>query len=125
MIKRFIYVLICCSLVLAFPFSAFADDPDNSISGDFSDQGTSVEVTQLRISASDTSGLHSVILGLIGDYNPIVKDYTYTTTSYNGQVTTNHSIDIQPDWSWICTCAIFLIIVFCIFRLIGGLFSSR
>lgn len=125
--KRVYYVLICFILVLSFPLCAFADDPDNNQTGSVSDQGTqtSVEIQQLRISANDTSGLHSIILSLIGDYNPIVKDYTYTTTSYNGTVTTNHSIDIQPDWSWICTCAIFLIVLFCVFRLVGGLFSPR
>lgn len=73
----------------------------------------------MRISASDTSGLHSILLTLIGDYNPIVKDYTYTSSSGY----TSHQIDIQPDWSWIMTAALFIVVIFCLFRFVGGLFS--
>lgn len=74
---------------------------------------TRVEV--LRISANDTTGLHSVVLSLIGDYNPIVKDYTYQST----QGYLNHSIDIQPDWSWIASAFVFVIVLYSVFRIIG------
>lgn len=70
---------------------------------------------QLRISASDTSGLHAILLSLIGDYNPIVKDYTYQSS--NGYA--NHSIEIQPDWSWILSCALFIVVIFSVFHLFG------
>lgn len=73
----------------------------------------------MRVSASDTSGLHAILLTLIGDYNPIVKDYTYTSNSGY----TSHQIDIQPDWSWIMTAALFIVVIFCVFRFVGGLFS--
>lgn len=73
------------------------------------------KVSVLRISASDTTGLHAVMLGLIGDYNPIVKDYTYQST----QGYTNHSIDIQPDWSWIATAFVFVVVLYSVFRIIG------
>lgn len=76
----------------------------------------SVEV--LSVSASSTSGLHSVVLSLIGDYNPIVKDVTYSQGSY-----TSHHIEVVPDWSWIASAAIFIIVLFCVFRLVGGLIS--
>lgn len=80
-----------------------------------------VKTESLRISSSDTSGFHAVILGLIGDYNPIVKDYVYQST----QGYSSHSIEITPDWSWIASAAIFLCIIFCLFRLIGGIFSWK
>lgn len=72
---------------------------------------------QLRLSANDTSGLHAVLLSLIGDYNPIVKDYTYT--SGNGYI--NHSIEITPDWSWIMTAGLFIVVIFSVFRIFGGI----
>ena len=109
------YVLLftlLCSCVFAFA----SDDR-----GDPVPDPTEVHTEVLRISASDTSGFHAVVLGLLGDYNPIVKDYTYTST----QGYTSHSIDIQPDWSWICSAAIFALIIFCLFRLIGGIFSWK
>lgn len=76
---------------------------------------SNTEIEVLKISANQTSGLHSVLLSLIGDYNPIVKDYTYQSS--NGY--TSHSIDIQPDWSWIMTAILFIIIIYCVFRLFG------
>lgn len=126
MIKRilsYVFVFLTC-----FSFSvscAFATS-----GGDLSDlpatedgSGTIVsentEVSVLKISANDTTGLHSILLRLIGDYNPIVKDYTYQST--NGY--TSHSIDIQPDWSWIMTCGLFIVVIFCTFRFVGGLFN--
>lgn len=72
-------------------------------------------ITQLRLSSNDTSGLHSILLSLIGDYNPIAKDYTYQSS--NGYI--SHSIDIQPDYSWIASALIFAILLYCSFRLLG------
>lgn len=89
----------------------YIDDTNNMISANS-------EV--LRITASDTSGFHSVILSLLGDYNPIVTDYEYRN---NNNTYTSHSIEIEPDWSWIASAAIFAIVIFCVFRFIGGLFS--
>lgn len=77
----------------------------------------STTLQQLRLSANDTTGLHAVLLSLIGDYNPIVKDYTYT--SNNGYV--NHSIEITPDWSWIMTAGLFIVVIFSVFRIFGGI----
>lgn len=116
-------IYVCVFVLLAFNvFStsvAFADD-DIPVVQD-TPVVTNTEVTQLRISANQTTGLHSVMLQLIGDYNPIVKDYTYTSS--NGY--TSHSIDIQPDWSWIASCAVFIVVLYSVFRLIGGIFSNR
>lgn len=120
------YVLVL-ALSLCFCFSfAFADSDGSEERSDSSPVRVeqNAEISVVRVSASDTSGLHSIILSLLGDYNPIVKDYTYTTTSYNGSVTTNHSIEITPDWSWIMTAALFIVVVLCTFKFIGGIFSK-
>lgn len=115
LIKVTSYVVLI-SLLLC-PVFAYADDDSSSDIPPVEE--VSVEV--LRISASQTSGFHAVILGLIGDYNPIVKDYTYQST----QGYTSHSIDIQPDWSWIASAFILALIIFCLFRFIGGVFSWK
>lgn len=119
--NKLIIVSLMLCLVLTFTSFAFADDVEVKATpseGDLIITDTKTEV--LRVSANDTSGLHSVILTLIGDYNPIVKDYTYQST----QGYTSHSIDIQPDWSWIASCFVFVVVLFCVFRLLGGLFSK-
>lgn len=84
------------------------------IQGDLVD----VEKTMLRVSASDTSGFKSVMLSLIGDYETVITDYTYQSGS-SGYY--SHSISIERDWSWICSACIFALVVFCTFRIIGGL----
>jgi len=117
--KKYGIILLSILLLLSFNISiAFADDGGDN-SGGSDTVHTDTEVTILRVSPSDTSGLHALVLTLIGDYNPIVKDYTYITTSYNGSTQTNHSIEIMPDWSWIMTCLLFIVVIYCVFRMFG------
>lgn len=78
----------------------------------------SVEVEQLRISPSDSNGFKAVILTLIGDYEPTVTDYTYQQNNYQYL---SHSINIERDWSWICSCGIFALLLYFTFRSIGGI----
>lgn len=76
----------------------------------------SVNVSSERISASDANGFKAVVLGLLGDYETVITDYTYQSTQ--GYV--SHSIDITPDYSWCCSCGVFALVIFCFFRLVGG-----
>lgn len=78
----------------------------------------SVDVEQLRISPSDTNGFKAVMLQLIGDYEPTVTDYTYQQNNYQYL---SHSINIERDWSWICSCGIFALLLYFTFRTIGGI----
>lgn len=79
-------------------------------------QLVNVETSVEKVSASDTTGFKSVILGLIGDYETVVTDYTYNNGSYQ-----SHTINIERDWSWICSCCIFGVLLWCTFRTIGGI----
>lgn len=78
----------------------------------------SVSVSSERVSASDSNGFKAVMLGLIGDYETVITDYTYRqgTQQYD-----SHSINIERDWSWIFSCCTFMLVVLCVFRLVGGL----
>lgn len=116
-------------LISIFTCSVFADD-----SGDYTIQETpsagvveiipaSTETTVLRVSASDTTGLHSVVLSLIGDYNPIAVTTSYQYPSGN-TYQTRQQVDVTPDWSWIMTCGLFIVVVFSLFRFLGGLVSK-
>lgn len=142
--KKLICILIFIFLLLLGSFSVFADNEelDNTIPNDeyngMSDH--TIEVINnaqqylddskelisyneevLRVSASNTTGFQSIILSLLGDYEPIVKDYEYRN---NNNQYYSHSIEIQPDYSWIASAAIFAIVLFCIFRLIGSVLSG-
>lgn len=75
----------------------------------------------LSVTPNQSNGFKKVILQLIGNYDTVVTDYTYQ--NYNGY--TQHSIDVQPDYSWIASAVIFLAVLYCALRFIGGLFSGR
>lgn len=79
-----------------------------------------VEKTLMRISANDATGFKAVMLSILGDYETVITDYTYQSGS-SGYY--SHSINIERDWSWICSACIFGLVIFCVFRFIGGLFS--
>ena len=98
-------------------------------SSDSSETPTLVEVenieplvdTEVRtISSSNTNGLLSIMLDLIGDYDLVSKTVTYTGTSgyTNVQVTT------ETNYPWLCSCGIFALLLFCCCRFLGGVFSK-
>ena len=72
------------------------------------------------ISPSNTNGLLSIMLDLIGDYDLVSKTVTYTGSSgyTNVQVTT------ETNYPWLCSCGIFALLLFCCCRFLGGVFSK-
>lgn len=66
------------------------------------------------IDPGDASGLKAVILDLIGSYDAIVVEHQYE--NYNGSF--NYVREIQPDYVWLCSCGLFVVVLFCILR--GG-----
>lgn len=93
---------------------------NNLPSGMIEGELVSIEKSIQRVSASDSTGFKAVMLTILGDYETVVTDYEYrnANSQYN-----SHSINIERDWSWICSSAIFGLVVFCFFRFIGGLFA--
>lgn len=111
--------LVTCFIILLLPCLAFADSPSAIQANDITLQ--SVDRSLLRISANDTTGFKSVMLSLLGDYEADVTDYTYTSS--NGY--TSHSIEVTPDYAWLGSCAVFIIVIFCCFRLVGGILCLK
>ena len=73
------------------------------------------------VTPANSNGFKAVLLTLLGNYDPIVYDYTYQT---NNQYY-SHSITIQEDYPWLCGAAIFSIVLYCVFRMIGGIFIGK
>lgn len=69
------------------------------------------------IEPSDTTGLKSALLGVLGSYDPVIVEYQYS--SGNGY--TNYLREVQPDYVWLCSCALLALVIFCLFRLGGAL----
>lgn len=79
---------------------------------------TDVQVMSLNpITPEDTSGLKAVLLDLIGDYDAVVVEYEYQSS--NGY--SNYLREVQPDYVWLCSCGLFAIVIYCLFRLGGAL----
>lgn len=69
------------------------------------------------VTPSDTSGLKAVLLGLLGNYDPVIVEYQYQSSQgYN-----NYLREVQPDYVWLCSFALLALMIFCIFRLGGAL----
>lgn len=69
------------------------------------------------VKPSDTTGLKAVLLSFIGNYDPPVVQYEYTTSSNYKQYVN----EIQPDYVWICSFALIALFIYCLFKLGGAL----
>ena len=69
------------------------------------------------VTPGDTSGVKAVLLSFIGDYDPPVVQYGYTTSNNYKQYVN----EIQPDYVWICSFALIALFIYCLFKLGGGL----
>lgn len=77
-----------------------------------------ISVTSVSpVEPGDTSGLKAALLGVLGNYDPVVIEYQYS--SGNGY--TNYLREVQPDYVWICSFALLALVIFCLFRLGGAL----
>lgn len=83
----------------------------------------SLPVSDLDPEAEEREGLAGVVSGIFGTYMP----RTYTTTTYiEGQAVT--ATEIVPglaglDWPWLAGAALFAIMLFCLFKLLGGIWK--
>lgn len=73
------------------------------------------------ITPNNTNGFKSILLSLFGNYDTIVTEHRYTNS--NGY--TSVSIDIEPDHVWIAACCVFTVVLYCLFRFLGGFFGGR
>jgi hypothetical protein len=78
---------------------------------------TIVATGLVPVTPSDTTGVKAVLLSFIGNYDPPVVQYEYTTSNNYKQYVN----DIQPDYVWICSFALIALFIYCLFKLGGGL----
>lgn len=83
---------------------------------------TDVSVKALNpITPGSTSGLKSSLLGILGNYDAVVVEYQYQ----NNNGTYSYLREVQPDYVWLCSAAILVVVIFCIFRIGGAALSKR
>lgn len=106
-----------------------ADELQNGEKSQFQDTGfdsnniVSVDVVRSSnpISPDDATGLKKLLLQLIGDYDMVTAEYTYTSS--NGY--TNKQVTTEPDYAWMITAALFIVVLWSLFRFVGGLACGR
>lgn len=74
------------------------------------------------ITAGSTTGLKSVLLSILGSYDPIVAEYQYLS---NNSSYYSYLREIQPDYVWLCSAAILSILLYCTWRILGGLICRQ
>lgn len=102
--------------------------PDSEVDNDVSVSPVSIDdpgviITDISLASvspitpSSTSGLKAALLGILGNYDPVIVEYQYS--SGNGY--TNYLREIQPDYVWLCSAALLALVIYCLFKLGGGL----
>lgn len=66
------------------------------------------------INPSDTSGLKKILLEILGPYDNIVTQYRYTQQNNSYYTYVN---DITPDYPWIFSAVLFIVLVVSVFRM--------
>lgn len=81
-----------------------------------------VEVYGLSpVTPSDTTGLKSVLLEFIGEYDPVIVEYEYENN--NGY--SSFLREVQPDYVWLASCAFLALFVLSVFKLGGAVLCRR
>lgn len=94
--------------------------------GDLTDIPVGASIDNITVSSvspiqpSDTSGLKSALLGVLGNYDPVIVEYQYS----DKEGRTNYLRQVQPDYVWLCSCALLALVIYCLFRLGGALISD-
>lgn len=124
----FLLALIClCSV--AFAYDDYEIEPDTQVSElQIIRDKTDLELTDVSIvkavapvTPESSSGLKAALLSFIGDYDPVIVEYQYQSS----QGYTSYLREVQPDYSWMISAAFLLVLVYCIFRLLGVIFCRK
>ena len=120
-------------LMFSLSFFSFADTP-----ADVVDQSviflTSAEVTPdwvledvavlesvAPVTPSASNGFKKVVLSLIGNYDPVIVEYRYQNTSSS---TYGYLRQVEHDYPWLCSCAIFALVLFLAWLFLRTVFSA-
>lgn len=91
--------------------------------GDLTDIPVGASIDNITVTSvspvepSDTSGLKSALLGVLGNYDPVIVEYRYS----DGDGRSRFLREVQPDYVWLCSCALLALVIYCLFRLGGAL----
>ena len=133
-ILNIILILGLCTSIYAEEYEIQTSSEDEIFSSEYievpssnyiNDNDNIVDYNVVRsvnpITPQDTSGLKSALLTVLGSYDAVVVEYQYQSS--NGYY--SYLREVQPDYVWIFSAILLIIIIFCLFRFLGGIFSGR
>lgn len=85
----------------ADPFSNFEDEAIVTFS------------TLDPVTPAKSNGLKAIVLSLLGNYESIVVQYQYS----NNNGTVSYLREVYPDYPWIASAVIFVVVLYCCIRL--------
>ena len=136
-LRDFLAVLMCFCMVCSLCGVGFASELPVSDGGDYEltpdtevvpfipddvlfvslDETYAIDPYSLApVTPSGSTGLKSILLSILGNYDPIVAQYQYSNGSNYSYIR-----EIQPDYVWLSSAAIFAILLYCTWRFLGGI----
>lgn len=133
--------LVCAALLIPFAQASEAEvtsaedtttevtDPPATENNSQEDTGfdpnnvVSVEIVRSSspVSPNEANGLKKLMLQLIGDYDMTTCEYTYTSS--NGY--TSKQVTTEPDYSWMISAGLFIMVLWSLFRFVGGIVNGK
>lgn len=96
-------------------------DQPSDVSESVLDEPVCVGVETFSLSpVTSSEGLKGVLLDVLGPYDTVVTQYKYQQGSNQYYSYVN---DIQPDYPWIASAVLFILLLCCSFRFLGRCFS--
>lgn len=120
------FVFCFLALFLVTSFSSFADGnltvpSENLISDEWILEDTVIVESVAPVTPSSSNGFKAIILGLIGNYDPVVVEYRYQNTSTG---TYSYLRQIEHDYPWIASACIFALLLFLAWLFLRCIFSA-
>lgn len=72
------------------------------------------------VTPQNANGLKKILLQTIGNYEMVTCEYTYTSSSGY----TSKQVTTECDYAWIISAALFIIVLWSLFRFVGGLMTN-
>lgn len=122
-IKRFFLLVSVLCIVFGLYSFAYAAGGPYELTDDVSlfSGGVSLLSVVDPVTPANTNGLKQIMVDLIGDYEAVIVEYSYV----NNNGTTSYVREIQPDYVWLCSCAVFLVVLYCVIRLGAAILCKR
>lgn len=102
--------------------ASLAQNQSQAVPSDLDLVNVSILKSVAPVTPSDATGLKAVLLEFIGDYDPVIVEYEYR--NQNSQYS-SYLREVQPDYPWLVSCGLLIVVIYCIFRLGGALFCKR